>query len=420
VIGRPTLVLVGVLLCGAGLLACGDDEGTPSVLRVPADHATVQAAVDAADPGDLVLIDSGTYAEAVTIETPGVTVRGVDRNAVVLDGGHELTNGISVAANGVAVENLTVRNYRQNGVLFNGAGIEVVGQANPPVYGAGDAVLVGYRVSYVTTSNNGLYGIYAFAARDGLIEHSYASAHPDSGIYVGQCKPCEVVVRDVLAENNAIGYYGTNASGSVFVVGSVFRGNRLGITPNSQDMELLAPQVETVVAGNLVIDNDNPSAPAIPQGFFGGGIAIGGGTENSVLRNRVSGHSVYGIGLVSLNQFDPIGNRIEGNVLSDNAVDLYYELRPGDVATFDNCFALNEFTTSLPEDIETVLSCDKEPGPFVPQAIVAPEPPPNVDYRKIPLPPAQPPMPGDVTLVPDAPAGAPEFPDLDAIEVPAG
>ena len=409
------LALVGV----ASATACGADEGTPGVIRVPADHATIQAAVDAADPGDLVLVDPGTYAEAVTVRTPDITIRGVDRNTVVLDGGHELTDGIAVVANGVAVENLTVRAYRQNGILFNGAGLDYSGDGGAVVYGAEGTALSGFRVAYVTASNNGLYGIYAFASRGGVIEHSYASGHPDSGIYVGQCKPCEVVVDDVTAENNAIGYYGTNASGDVFVINSVFRANRLGITPNSQDMELLAPQVETVVAGNLVADNDNPAAPAILRGFFGGGIAIGGGTKNLVIRNRVSGNSMFGIGLVTLNQFDPIGNRIEGNVLGDNGVDLYYERRPGDVSTFDNCFTTNEFTSSLPEDIETVLSCDKEPGPFVPQAIVPPEPPANVDYQQIPYPPDQLTMPGDVTSIPAGPASTPDFPDIDAITVPA-
>ena len=416
---RPLFALVGLVVCAAGLAACAEDEAPTTVRRVPGDHPTIQAAVDAASPGDLVLVDAGTYAEAVTVRTPDITIRGVDRNAVVLDGGHELADGIAVVADGVAVENLTVRNYRENGVLFDGAGIPVADQANPPVYGSGDAALVGYRVSYVTTSNNGRHGVYAFASRDGVIEHSYASGHPDSGVHVGQCEPCEVVVTDVLAEHNAIGYHGTNASGSVFVINSVFRGNRLGISPGSRDTELLAPQAESVVAGNLVVDNDNPAAPASQEGFFGGGIAIGGGTQNTILRNRVTGHARYGIGLVSSNQFDPIGNRIEGNVLGDNGVDLYYELRPGDVATFGNCFTLNDFVSSMPEDIETVLSCDKEPGPFVPQTIVDEEPPPDVDHRSIPGPGPQPSMPGDVTLIPTGPAAAPDFPDLDSIDVPA-
>ncbi len=403
-------------LAAALAAACGGESAETSLIRVPDDQPTIQAAVDRAEPGDLVLIGPGSYQEEVAVSTPGITIRGVDRNAVALDGGHELINGIVVTADGVAVENLTVRNYQQNGVLFNGAGIE----GATGVYGSEDNALVGYRASYVTTSNNGLYGVYAFASRDGLIDHVYASGHPDSGIYIGQCKPCNAVVTDSLAENNAIGYYGTNASGSVFVVNSVFRGNRLGVTPNSQDMELLAPQVETVVAGNLVADNDNPAAPAIPQGFFGGGIAIGGGTQNTVLRNRVVGHDLYGIGLVTLNDFDPIGNRIEGNVVTGNGVDLYYELRPGDVATFDNCFTLNEFQTSKPEAIETVLGCDVPAGPVTPQTVVQPNPPPPVDYRQIAAPGPQPSMPGDVAAIPRSRAGAPEFPDLDEIVVPAG
>ncbi len=195
-------------------------------------------------------------------------------------------NGFNVTADGVAIENLTVHSYTQNGVLFNGATGSL---ADGDVYGAGDAVLTGYRASYVTAYNNGLYGIYAFSARDGLIEHVYVSGHPDSGIYVGQCKPCNVVIDAVVAERNAIGYYGTNGSGGIYVVNSLFAHNRLGLAPNSQKVERLSPQAETVVVGNVVIDNDDRETPAIQGGFFGGGIAVGGGTRNTIVRNRGRG-----------------------------------------------------------------------------------------------------------------------------------
>jgi hypothetical protein len=150
--------------------------------------------------------------------------------------------------------------------VFSGALREMKGEYG--VYGSESNTLDGYRVSYVTSYNNGLYGIYAFASKNGLIEHSYASGHPDSGLYVGQCRPCNVVIRASVAENNAIGYYGTNASTNVWVVESVFRGNRLGITPNSQDAEMLSPQKGATIAANLVEDNDNPNAPPIPKGFL--------------------------------------------------------------------------------------------------------------------------------------------------------
>ena len=379
-------VLVVVTACGSS------DEGVRT-LRVPGDAPTIGRAVAEAGPGTIIEIAPGVYHEAVIVEVPGVTLRGLDRNEVVLDGRHQLANGIAVKADDVAVENLTVRNYNQNGIVFNGIAAASGGPVDPAVdYGTGDDVLSGYRVSWVTAHNNGLYGVYAFAARDGVMEYSYASGHPDSGFYVGQCQPCNVVLLSVIAERNAIGYYGTNASGGVWVVQSVFRNNRLGIAPNSQDMERLAPQAEAIIAGNLVVDNDDPGAPRIPDGYFGGGIAVGGGTRNTIVRNRVTGHDRAGIELLDLNGYLPEGNRIEGNVVIDNAVDLLYAVNGGSGAV-GNCFVGNEFTRSLPADIEMLMACDAPERPFAMPTTPQVVEPPAVDFRTIAAPEPQTSMP---------------------------
>lgn len=414
---RPAAVMVVLAVVASLAVACGSDGSSGRTIRVPADEATIVDAVEAARPGDTVLIAPGTYDESVSVAVDGITIRGEDRNAVVLDGGHQLANGFSVSADDVAIENLTVHSFTQNGVVFSGIDAVAGRDGVDPdvVYGTGDAVLTGYRVSYVTAYNNGLYGIYAFASRDGVIEHSYVSGHPDSGIYIGQCKPCNAVVRNVVAERNAIGYYGTNASGDVYVVDSVFRGNRLGIAPNSQDAERLAPQEDTVVAGNLVVDNDDPTAPKIPDGYFGVGIAVGGGTSNVVVRNRVEGNDAIGIALVSLSDYLPLDNRIEGNVLGDNGTDLVYA--PDGADGGGNCFVGNTFATSVPEGIESLLPCDEAPSVFeIPAFELAPDPD-DVDYRSLPAPPDQPLMP---TPSVGAPAGAGPVPavDLAAVTVP--
>ena len=91
-----------------------------TVRRVPEDHDTIQAAVDAAGPGDLVLVGPGTYREEVKVAVPSVTIRGRDRDRVVVDGEFRRPNGISVTADGVAVENLTVRNALINGLFWTG------------------------------------------------------------------------------------------------------------------------------------------------------------------------------------------------------------------------------------------------------------------------------------------------------------
>src|SRR5690348_10218923 len=73
--------------------------------------ASIQRAVNAARPGDWILIGRGVYFGPVTITKPGLHVRGMNRNGVIIDGRHRTGNGIVVKANRVWIENLTVRNF---------------------------------------------------------------------------------------------------------------------------------------------------------------------------------------------------------------------------------------------------------------------------------------------------------------------
>ena len=87
-------------------------EWSGTTREVPDEFPTIQAAVDAAEPGDLVLIDEGVYRESVDVRTPGLTLRGVDRNGVIIDGEFERSNGIqALFIDGVVVENLTTMNH---------------------------------------------------------------------------------------------------------------------------------------------------------------------------------------------------------------------------------------------------------------------------------------------------------------------
>ena len=61
------------------------------------------------------------------------------------------------------------------------------------------------------------------------------------------------LVTDVLAENNAVGFSGTNASGDLRIINSEWRYNMGGIVPNTLDSELLPPQGDIVIAGGTQI-----------------------------------------------------------------------------------------------------------------------------------------------------------------------
>jgi plastocyanin len=307
--------------------------------RVPQAYPTIQAAVNAASPGDLVLVGPGVYREEVKVTIPSLVIRGTDRNRVVVDGEFRRPNAISVTADGVAVENLTVRNAVANGLFWTG--------------------VTGYRASYVTASANGDYGIYAFGSRDGVFEHSYASGSPDAGFYIGQCNPCDAVIDGVVSEGNALGYSGTNAS-DLAIVRSVFRRNWAGIVPNTGDYELLPPFRDVSIVGNLVQGNGNRDAPGahVEWSGFGNGIVLAGGNDTLVERNRVLDHPNHGI-LVTPNLdehfWTSAGNQVRDNVISGSG---RADLALAGPAGAGNCFSGNTARSTVPVGLQAFQSCD--------------------------------------------------------------
>ncbi len=410
----PLLVLPVILVaCGGGATTPNGpaESPAPATIAVPADHPTIQAAVDAAKPGDLVVISPGEYSEEVNVTTDRIVIRGLDRNRVILDGGNGLSDGIFVTSDGVAVENLTVRGYLNNGLIWNGAE-QPDGSLDPNA-----PPIDGWRGSYITAHNNGLYGVYAFQAQNGQFDHVYASGHADSGIYIGQCKPCNGLVTDSLAEANTIGYEGTNSS-DVTLIRSVYRNNRVGLTSNSQNMERVAPSEDVIIAGNLVENNNNAKSPA-GEGAFGYGIAIGGSERVQVLKNRVSGNIGPGIVITDLDGFEPAQTRVDGNVLARNGTDLALFASNGSrVAANGSCFTGNQFATSFPPNIESSLSCGGA-DPFVTGTPALPKEPAGIDYTKVPAPGRQPNMPEAATASPAPAVGLPAKIAMTTVTVPS-
>lgn len=318
--------LAGVAVPSGARIRRADHE----TIRVPEDRSTIQAAVNDAEPGTLVLVEPGTYEERVDVETPELTIRGTDRNEVVLDGEFDREHGIVVEADGVALENMTARHYRVNAFYWR--------------------YVEGFRGSFLTAYNNGDYGVYGYRSRDGRFEHSYASGHVSAGFYLGRNHPFEAVIENVVAEHNNLGYSGTSAGGDLTIRDSTWRYNRAGIVPNTLD-EADPPQEENHIVNNEVSENHNADAPAkeLTYPAFGTGILLWGGLDNLVEDNEVRNHENFAIA-AEPNVAEPSGNEVRENDVSESGV---ADLALGDPAGDDNRFADNEFQTSLPDDIES-------------------------------------------------------------------
>jgi hypothetical protein len=124
---------------------------------------TIQSAVNSARAGDWILIDRGVYVGPVSISTPRLHLRGINRNGVIVDGRHHAGNGITITSSGVWVENLTVRNFdrRKREDSLNGNEVWWKG-AGPKGSRIG---IHGWWGQYVTAYDTGLLGGYGLFGR---------------------------------------------------------------------------------------------------------------------------------------------------------------------------------------------------------------------------------------------------------------
>jgi hypothetical protein len=337
---------VGMALSLAVTVPAGHSAPAAEI-RVPEDAATLQLAIAQARPGDTIVLAAGTYPGGVVVPAAkrDLTIRGVDRNEVVLDGENRRAHGILVHADGVSILNMSAHSFRENGFYWEGADR--------------------FRASYLTVWNVGEYGIYVEDGEGGVIDHDYVSGAARAAYYVGECRPCRATVSRVVATLSAVGYSGTNATG-VLIRDSTWDRNGAGIVPNTYANEALAPQARTRIVGNTVTGSGRARVPirTALAGFVGVGIAIAGGNQNVIARNRVTRSERYGIAVFPTARFvvfgagvpepgppwRPSGNRVSENVVRGNGrADLALARGSGP----RNCFTHNAAARSLPRGLQT-------------------------------------------------------------------
>jgi hypothetical protein len=294
-ITRQATLITGV---AALVLACSSSSSQPpppsgrallvgTYKGIAGQYTTIQSAVDAAAPGDWILVAPGDYHETDDLDHPptadwasagafggvlitkaGLHVRGMDRNTTIIDGdkpgsstpcdpapelqnfgppdtmGNPLgRNGIVVyKADGVHIENLTACNFLGGS---ESAGYQIWWDGGE---GSGQIGMTGYWGSYLNATStyykvpvqgapdvNATYGIFANSATGPAgWDHVYASNMNDSGAYVGACQQCEVTIDHSWFEYNALGYSGTNSGGTIIIQNSEFDHNQDGLDTNTQ------------------------------------------------------------------------------------------------------------------------------------------------------------------------------------------
>ncbi|MBX9421027.1 nitrous oxide reductase family maturation protein NosD [Streptomyces lateritius] len=345
---------IAYLACTVALVTSGLGAAAPAAENRTAHRVqpgeSIQKAVDAAKPGDTILLSPGTYRQSVRITTSNLTLRGsglgttvlVPGDATATDACAKAGHGVCVIGTesrpveGVTVSSLTLRGFTNNGLWSSWT----------------DRL----KVQKVLAEKNGKWGIAQERSVRGVFSHNSARDNGDAGLFVANT---------IDRENGATDTKGTRISHNLLT------GNRIGITVRrlrNVTVELNAatgncaavfvvgdeskPRAGAMTLRWNNIHANNKHCPKTPRLPFlqGSGIVLTGTEDTLVEQNRVVdnvGTSPLSGGIVLFKSF--VGALNERNEIRDNVV-----LRNGsaDLANRDtgqgNTFTRNRCTLSEP------------------------------------------------------------------------
>jgi hypothetical protein len=221
-----------------------------ATIRVPADRATIQQAIEVATGGDTILVAPGTYQENINFLGKAITVQSeAGADATVIDGGHAESVASFVSAEGASavLSGFTLRNGFNS---LAGGGIQISYSSptithnivvdNAACAGAGISINFGSpRVQQNTILNNAQAG---------------CTGGGGGGISIGGAGSALIVENTI--SGNATGGFGGGislfAAGTPTITRNIISGNT---TPGSGGGISMVNQSDAMITGNLIAGN---------------------------------------------------------------------------------------------------------------------------------------------------------------------
>ncbi|WP_432139486.1 MULTISPECIES: right-handed parallel beta-helix repeat-containing protein [unclassified Streptomyces] len=344
---------IAYLACTAALV------GTALGAAPPAAHPTVhvvrpgqsiQKAVDAAAPGDVVQLTAGVYHESVKVSTPGLTLRGLGGQTVIRPGTKKAAAGsCAEGGNGICV--IGTKDHDVEDVTV--ASLTVTGFTRSGVFAMATDRLT---VRGVTAVGNGVWGIAQERSVRGVFRHNTLRDNGDAGLFLANTVKTEEGAADTRGTSVAHNRMEGNRIGvtvrrlrNLTVADNRITGNCAGVFVVGDENEPRAGAL--TVRGNHVVAN-NKSCPKTDrlEALQGSGIVVTGAEDTLVTRNVVrdnAGSSSMSGGIVLFKSF--VGTTNEHNRISDNVLrgNSPADLVDTDTAR-DNTFEGNRCAASKP------------------------------------------------------------------------
>jgi hypothetical protein len=281
---RVVLVAAGCLIGWLTLVSPASAIANTHLVH-PGD--SIQASVDAASPGDTIMVGAGTYRESVKIQTDRLTLRA--KGSVYLkplksvDGNCYLPDHVAGFCVVPADFDPSAGSYTKRVRNVTITGFRIVG-FDDGVFGFGTENL---KVSHVMAIDNRDYGVASFDRIGTRFTRNATSGSQDAGIYVGDSAAANALVANNRSWDNALGIL-IRHSHKVVVSHNKVSGNCLGV--------FLLSDIEAGGSGHITVQHNrvranNNVCPAF-EGFLpdlgGGGIVLAGSQHDIIFHNVVT------------------------------------------------------------------------------------------------------------------------------------
>lgn len=300
--GFSRMSVVGAaLVIGSVVLAAPAFAGSNNHVVRPGE--SIQSAVDAAAPGDTIVVRAGEYYESVTIHKDGLTLRAQGHVVLEPSGygssecyipGHDV--GICVVPADFDPASGT---YSKRVRKVTITGFKITGFAGDGVFGFGTENLT---VSHIVAIDNAAYGVASFDGIGTTFTHNTVSGSHDAGIYVGDSSNARAVVRHNRASENALGIL-VRHSRNVLVSDNESQENCIGVFLLADGQA--GGSGDIAVLNNTVVANNAVCTQFAAAGFLpvlgGGGIVLAGSQHNLLFQNVVKnnrGTTLFSGGIV--------------------------------------------------------------------------------------------------------------------------
>jgi len=158
-----------------------------AILRVPAEYAGIQAAVNASADGDIIIIDNGTYRENVMIRK-AVSIRssrGAD--STVVEAAVKSKPAVTIEdARNAAITGFTLKGSDLAGILIRGSRASRVVN-NKAVKNANGMLIfssTGIKVFNNNFNSNSSYGVYLEKSNHNILKENTMSSNGDKGLFM--------------------------------------------------------------------------------------------------------------------------------------------------------------------------------------------------------------------------------------------